>query len=161
MRAENERTASPTAGPLFSDQNAEGDEASGTIYVLRSKSNHPLVNENRELVHKIGVTNTTVEKRIAGANKEATFLMADVEVMATYELYNINRKKLENLIHRIFEPARLDIEIVDRFGNPVVPREWFLVPLFIINEAVEKIKDGTITEYVYDANDASLKLQTR
>jgi len=155
------RITDPTAGPLFSDQNAEGDEASGTIYVLRSKSNHPLVNENRELVHKIGVTNTTVEKRIAGANKEATFLMADVEVMATYELYNINRKKLENLIHRIFEPARLDIEIVDRFGNSVIPREWFLVPLFIINEAVEKIKDGTITEYVYDANDASLKLRTR
>ena len=155
------RITDPTAGPLFSDQNADGDEASGTIYVLRSKSEHPLVTQNRELVHKIGVTNTTVEKRIAGANKEATFLMADVEIIATYELYNINRKKLENLIHRIFEPARLDIEIMDRFGTPVVPREWFLVPLFVIKDAVEKIKDGTITDYVYDANDASLKLRAK
>ena len=57
--------------------------------------------------------------------------MADVEIVATYELFNINRTKLENLIHRIFDPARLDIEIKDRFGNPVVPREWFLVPLFV------------------------------
>ena len=153
------RITEPTAGPLFSDQNADGDEASGIIYVLRSKSDHPLVTENRELVHKIGVTNTDVENRIARAHLEPTFLMANVEVVATYELYNINRTKLENLLHRIFEPARLDIEIMDRFGRPVVPREWFLVPLFVIKDAVEKIKDGTITDYFYDKTEASLKLR--
>ena len=153
------RITEPTAGPLFSDQNADGDEASGIIYVLRSKSDHPLVNENRELVHKIGVTNTDVEKRIAGAHLQPTFLMANVEVVATYELYNINRTKLESLIHRIFEPTRLDIEIMDRFGRPVVPREWFLVPLFIIREAVERIKEGTIVDYLYDPKTASLKLR--
>ena len=153
------RITEPTAGPLFSDQNADGDEASGIIYILRSKSDHPLVTENRELVHKIGVTNTDVEKRIARAHLEPTFLMANVEVVATYELYNINRTKLENLIHRIFEPARLDIEIMDRFGRPIVPREWFLVPLFVIKEAVEKIKDGTITDYFYDKKEVSFKLR--
>jgi hypothetical protein len=63
---------------------------------------------------------------------------------------------LENLIHRVFDPAQLDIEIKDRFGNPVKPREWFLVPLFIVNEVVERIKDGTITEYVYDPMTARL-----
>ena len=144
------RITEPTAGPLFSDQNADGDEASGIIYVLRSKSDHPLVTKNRELVHKIGVTNTDVGKRIAGAHLQPTFLMANVEVVATYELYNINRTKLENLLHRIFEPARLDIEIMDRFGRPVVPREWFLVPLFVIKDAVEKIKDGTISGVRYN-----------
>ena len=82
--------------------------------------------------------------------------MADVEIVATYELYNINRTRLENLIHRIFGAARLDIEIKDRFGNPVIPREWFLVPLFVIDEAVERIKDGTITGYVYDLKMAAL-----
>ena len=151
------RITEPTAGPLFSGENADGDEASGTVYVLRSKSDHPLVTKSRELVHKIGVTNTDVEKRIAGAHLQPTFLMSNVEVVATYELYNINRTKLENLIHRIFEPARLDIEIMDRFGRPVVPREWFLVPLFVINEAIEKIKDGTITDHIYDTQSASLK----
>ena len=144
------RITEPTAGPLFSDQTIDGDEASGTIYVLRSKADHPLVAENRELVHKIGVTNMSVEKRIAGAHLQPTFLMANVEIVATYELYNINRTKLENLIHRIFEPARLEIEITDRFGRPVVPREWFLVPLFAIKEAVERIRDGTISQYSYD-----------
>jgi len=151
------RITEPTAGPLFSDQTIDGDEASGTIYVLRSKADHPLVAENRELVHKIGVTNMSVEKRIAGAHLQPTFLMANVEIVATYELYNINRTKLENLIHRIFESARLEIEIMDRFGRPVVPREWFLVPLFVIKDAVERIKDGTISSYVYDPKDASLK----
>jgi len=151
------RITEPTAGPLFSDQTIDGDEASGTIYVLRSKADHPLVAENRELVHKIGVTNMSVEKRIAGAHLQPTFLMANVEIVATYELYNINRTKLENLIHRIFEPARLEIEIMDRFGRPVVPREWFLVPLFVIKEAVERIKDGTISGYRYDPDSAALQ----
>jgi len=150
------RITEPTAGPLFSDHAIDGDEASGTIYVLRSKSDHPLVAENRDLVHKIGVTNMSVEKRIAGANLQPTFLMANVEVVATYELYNINRTKLENLIHRIFEPAKLEIEIKDRFGQPVVPREWFLVPLFAIDEAVERIRDGTISDYRYDIKKAKL-----
>ena len=151
------RITEPTAGPLFSDQTIDGDEASGTIYVLRSKADHPLVAENRELVHKIGVTNMSVEKRIVGAHLQPTFLMANVEIVATYELYNINRTKLENLIHRIFEPARLEVEIMDRFGRPVVPREWFLVPLFVIKEAVDRIKDGTISGYRYDPQKASLK----
>lgn len=82
--------------------------------------------------------------------------MADVEVVATYELYNINRTRLEKLIHRIFGPARLDIEITDRFGQPIVPREWFLVPLLAIDEAIEKIRKGTITDCIYDPNTASL-----
>lgn len=150
------RITDPSAGPLFSDQTIDGDEASGTIYVLRSKSDHPLVAENRDLVHKIGVTNMSVDKRIAGAHLQPTFLMANVEVVATYELYNINRTKLENLIHRIFEPARLEIEIMDRFGRPVIPREWFLVPIFAIKDAVERIKDGTISGYVYDPKQARL-----
>ena len=150
------RITDPTAGPLFSDQTTDGDEASGTIYVLRSKSDHPLIAENRDLVHKIGVTNMTVDKRIAGAQLEPTFLMANVEIVATYELYTINRTKLENLLHRIFEPARLNIEIIDRFGNPVSPREWFLVPLHVINDAVEKVKDGSIQKFIYDVQQGRL-----
>jgi hypothetical protein len=97
-----------------------------------------------------------VQKRIANAKLDPTFLMADVEIVATYTLYNINRTKLENLIHRIFDPARLDIEIKDRFGNPVIPREWFLVPRFVVDDAVERIKDSTITEYTYDPKTARL-----
>lgn len=150
------RISEPTAGPLFSDETDEDDLASGTIYVLRSKSDNPVVAERRNVLHKIGVTGSKVEKRIANAKIDPTFLMADVEIVATYELFNINRTKLENIIHRVFGPARLDIEIKDRFGNPVIPREWFLVPLFVIDEAVNHIKDGTIGEYVYDTSQAKL-----
>ena len=141
------RITDPDPGPLFANVNEEGDQASGTTYVLRSQSELAVIAENRELVHKIGVTGGSVEKRIANAKLEPTFMMADVEVVATFELYNINRTKLENLIHRIFAPVRLDIEIKGRFGHPIVPHEWFLVPLYAIYDAVEKIRDGTITQY--------------
>ena len=150
------RITEPTAGPLFADQNDEGDEACGIVYVLRSKSAAPEIAAHREVLHKIGVTGGDAERRIANARLDPTFLMADVEIIATYELYNINRTRLENVIHRIFGAARLDIEIKDRFGNPVIPREWFLAPLFVINEAIERIRDGSITGYIYDPKTARL-----
>lgn len=132
------------------------DRPSGTIYVLRSKSDHPFVAAHRDILHKIGVTGGGLVARIANAKLDPTFLMADVELIATYKLYDINRTKLEKLIHRVFGRARLKIEIKDRFGNPVIPREWFLVPIFVVDEAVERIKDGTITRYVYDPEAAML-----
>lgn len=153
------RITESTAGPLFEDSSADGDEASGTIYVLRSKSDLPMIVQNRDLVHKIGVTNLSVEKRIAGARLQPTFLMAEVEIVATYELFNINRTKLENLIHRIFAPARLDIQVKDRFGSPVVPREWFLVPLAAIDDAVEHIRAGSIQNFIYEPSAAKLVLR--
>jgi hypothetical protein len=155
------RITDPSAGPLFAEKSEDGDEASGTIYVLRSKSEHPTVAAHRDILHKIGVTSGSVERRIANARLDPTFLMADVEIVATYELFNINPTKLENVIHRVFSPARLDVEIKDRFGQPIVPREWFLVPLFAIDEAVGKIKDGTITGYVYDPKTAKLTQASR
>lgn len=146
----------PSAGPLFSDETSETDQESGTIYVLRSRSDLPVVAANRDVLHKIGVTGGEVSARIANAKLDPTYLMADVEIVTTYRLFNINRVKLENVIHRVFDAARLDIEIKDRFGIPVAPREWFLVPTFVIDEAVERIKDGTITQYVYDPQVARL-----
>lgn len=151
------RISEPTAGPLFADEAEDDDLESGTIYVVRSKSDHPDVAARRNVLHKIGVTGGDVERRLANAKLDATFLLADVEIVATYKLYNINRTKLENLIHRVFDPARFNIEIKDRFGNPVVPREWFLVPVFVVDDAVERIKDGSITDYVYDPKSATLK----
>jgi hypothetical protein len=149
------RLTSTNMGPLFDDQPEPEDIESGTIYVLRSHSTHPYVAEHRELIHKIGVTGGKVETRISGAEKESTYLLAGVEVIATYKLHNINRVKMENLFHRIFGNAQIDISIDDRFGNPVKPREWFLVPLQVIDEAVQRVKDGTIADFIYDAKTAS------
>jgi hypothetical protein len=144
-------------GPLFSSAAEPDDIETGTIYVLRSLSSHPFVIEHRELIHKIGVTGGKVETRIANAAKDATYLLADVEIVATYKLHNLNRIRLENIFHRLFGAAQLDLTIEDRFGNPVKPREWFLVPLHVIDEAVERIRDGSITEVVYDPKTAQLE----
>jgi hypothetical protein len=150
------RITDPSAGPLFGDDEGEDDVESGTIYVLRSKSDHPTVAANRDVIHKIGVTGGDVTARISGAKADPTFLFADAEVVATYELFNINRAKLETIIHNFFSVARLDLAMKDRFGVPFKPREWFLVPLSAINEAVERIRDGSITEFRYNVGDARL-----
>lgn len=147
-------------GPLFGGEMEDGDVESGTIYVLRSRSDNPYVAEHRDLIHKIGVTGGKIETRIANAEHDATYLLASVEVVATYKLSGINRVKLENLLHRIFLPAQLNLTIKDRFGNPVRPREWFLVPLSAIDQAVQHIRDGSITNMTYDPGSAQLVAYT-
>jgi len=144
------RITDPVAGPLFSDQADEGEVENGTIYVLRSQSDHPFVAEHREIIHKIGVTGGSVDARISGADKSATYLLADIEVVATYKVFGVMPRQLETLLHRVFSPALLDLTLEDRFGNPVKPREWFLLPLTAIDEAVQRIRDGSIVDYRYD-----------
>lgn len=143
-------------GPLFSDAEEEDDLPTGTIYVLRSKSDIPLIAENRSVIHKIGVTGGDVKSRVANAKKDPTYLLADVEIVATFKLMNIKRSGLEALLQKFFGSARLELELTDRFGTPVKPREWFLVPLDVIEEVIEKIKEGTIEQFRYDRETASL-----
>jgi Meiotically up-regulated gene 113 len=121
---------------------------SSTLYVLRSQSNHPQIAALRNVIHKIGVT---------GGKVDPTFLLADVEIIATYKLTGIKPSRLENLLHRFLGSARFEIEIADRFGNPVKPREWFLVPLPVIDEIVRRIQDHSILEYEYDRETAALQ----
>ena len=150
------RITEPDHGPLFSGEEEDGDLPTGYIYVLRSKSEHPFVVANRTVLHKIGVTGGDVKARIANAKKEPTYLLADVEVVATFKLANINRRRLEALLHKFFASVRLDLELKDRFGFDVTPHEWFLMPLSAIEEAVSRIIDGTVNEYRYDLESASL-----
>lgn len=150
------RITTPDFGPLFSHVEAVDDLPTGYIYVLRSRSDHPFIAENRSVIHKIGVTGGDVKSRIANAKKDPTYLLADVEIVTTFKLANINRKGLEALLHKFFSSARLDMELQDRFGSQVQPREWFLVPLEVIEEAIEKIKAGTIDQFRYDRETVSL-----
>jgi hypothetical protein len=146
----------PGLTPLFSEAEEEGDLATGSIYVLRSKSDHPFVAEHRAVLHKIGVTGGDVKSRVANARKDPTYLLADVEVAREFKLANINRQALERLLHKLFGAARLDMELKDRFGFQVEPREWFLVPLPVIDEAIERLKEGTIDGLRYDPQAAGL-----
>ena len=84
------------------------------------------------------------------------YLLADVEIVATFKLANLNRKRLEALLHKFFGKARLDLELKDRFGSQVEPREWFLVPLNVIEEAIEKPVHGTIEKFQYDPKSARI-----
>ncbi len=138
------------------EQITDSDRPSGIVYVLRSKSDHPEIAARRDLIHKIGVTGGKLPRRIQKARLSPTYLLADVELVTTYQLYNIKRTRLENLLHRVLEPARLSITLSDRFGNPVSPREWFLVPLFVIDEVIDRIRDESITDFVYDPGIGSL-----
>jgi hypothetical protein len=150
------RITAPDHLPLFAEVEEEGDLATGYIYVLHSLSDHPFVAQNRDVIHKIGVTGGDVKGRVAAAKKDATYLLAEVEIVATFKLANINRQALEALLHKFFASARLDMELKDRFGSQVEPREWFLLPLPAIDEAIQKLRDGVLGDYRYDPDSARL-----
>ena len=104
---------------------------------MQSKSDNSFIKEHKDIIHKIGVTTGKVNKRITDAKNDPTYLLADVELVASYGLpENIVPHKLEKLIHKVLQSAQLNIFINDRFGNPVKPQEWFLVPLNIIDEII-------------------------
>jgi hypothetical protein len=150
------RVTTPDLGPLFGGTLEDGDVESGTIYVLRSLSTQPELTALQGGLFKIGVTGGRVEDRIANAQRDPTFLLAPVEIVAQWKLANIHRFRLEKLLHRVLGPAQLRLSAPARFGGPVEPREWFVVPLSIINEVIERISDGTLIDYVYDPVTGSL-----
>ena len=120
-------------------------------------SDHPFIIENRSVIHKIGVTSGDVKKRIANAKKDPTYLLADVKIIDTFKLVNINPKKLEALLHNFFDSARLELALLERFGILVQPKEWFFVPLEVIEEVIEKIKEGNLDQFHYDRETLSLR----
>ena len=150
------RVTTTDMGPLFADTPQDGDTLTGMIYVVKSLSVDPEIRKLDGLLHKIGFTSGKMEVRIQNAKDDPTFLMAAVHPVTTFTLYNIDRVKLEHLLHEFFAAVRLDIEITDRFGKNVRPREWFLLPQAIIGEAVARLRDGSIVNYRYDPDRVAL-----
>lgn len=147
-------------GPLDPDWEADRLELSGIIYVARSLSEDPAIANQRTILHKIGVTSQDVRRRVADARNDPTFLLAPVEVVATYDLKNLSRRKIEDLLHRFFDAARPgDLHVVDRFGKKVRPREWFYVLPEHVSQAAKLIQDGNLHEFRYDP--ASQKIERR
>ena len=102
------------------------------------------------------MTTQPIEARIANAVNDPTYLLADVEIVATYDLYGFNPRKIEDLIHQVFAKVQLNIEIEDRFGKIVRPREWYLVPRSVVDELVEHIHRGDLLGLRYDEKQARL-----
>jgi hypothetical protein len=124
--------------------------------VLRSLSKHPIRFRAPHADPQDWCDRRQGRTRIADAENQATYLLAPVEIVAEYKLHNLNRTKMESVFHRLFGAVQLDLTIEDRFGKPVKPREWFVVPLQVIDAAVERIRDGSITQFVYDPQSARL-----
>ncbi|MCT1464586.1 GIY-YIG nuclease family protein [Corynebacterium sanguinis] len=138
-----------TRATMDASEIGDADVETGHIYVLRSLSTDPDIASLSDL-HKIGFSTTPVAQRIKGAEKSPTYLMAPVEVVADYRVYNLRPSALEHLLHRVFASVRLDASVVDGIGGNAAATEWFIVPLRVIDQAIDLIMSGEIVDYVYE-----------
>lgn len=138
-------------GPVDPEWENDQLELSGTIYVARSRSEDPAIRDKRMILHKIGVTSQDVARRVADARNDPTFLLAPVEIVATYSLKNLSRHRVEDLLHRFFISARpAELFIVDRLGKKIFPKEWFYVLPEHVSQAVKLIEEGKLHLFRYD-----------
>ena len=126
-----------------------GDNVTGYIYVLSSLSDNPIIKAEKNL-YKIGFTTNDVEQRIANAENEPTYLMAQVKIVATYKVINLNSQKFEDMVHQLLKPVQFQVSVFDEKGVEHQPQEWFVVPLPVIDVIIKKIMDGTIVGYTYN-----------
>ena len=143
------RITNPKLGPIFNDNGNDRDKPTGYVYVLRSLSEDANVKQHRSHLHKIGVTTDSVEKRIQNAKSDPTYLCAEVQIVMTLTIYNVAPTIIERRLHQIFETARCNFKVKDERGKYVNPREWFLVTVAPIKEAVERIIDNSIDHYTF------------
>ena len=128
---------------------ASDDKVTGYIYVLSSLSDNPDIKTEKNL-YKIGFTTDNVEDRIANAEKEPTYLMAPVKIVASYKVVNMNSQKFEDLVHQLLKPVQFQVSVFDNEGVEHQPQEWFVVPLQVVDVIIQKIMDGSIVRYTYN-----------
>ncbi|MBQ3700714.1 MAG: GIY-YIG nuclease family protein [Prevotella sp.] len=128
---------------------ATDDNVTGYIYVLSSLSDAPDVKEVKNL-YKIGFTTNSVEQRIANAENDPTYLMAPVKIVATYKVVNLNSQKFEDLVHQLLMAVQFQVVVYDEMGIAHQPKEWFVVPLAVVDVIIRKIMDGSIVGYTYN-----------
>ncbi len=127
----------------------EKDQVTGYIYVLRSLSKNPAISSQPNL-YKIGFSTNSVEERIANAEHEPTYLMAPVEVVATYKVVNLHSQKFEDLVHQVLQAVQFHVTVINDEGLSHEPKEWFVVPLNVVDVIIKKIMDGSIVGYTYN-----------
>jgi hypothetical protein len=125
------------------------DKETGHIYVLKSRSEKEEISSIENL-YKIGYSSISVMERIKNAENEPTYLMAPVKIESSWMCYNMNAQKFEQLIQRFFGATCLEVDVFDKKGIRHTPREWFIVPLEAIEQAISLIINGEIVNYTYD-----------
>lgn len=143
------RITNPEAGPLFASEVRANDIRKGCVYIATTLSEHPSLTGMKNL-YKVGVTTGRPERRVKQARLDPTFLLAPAKLVKTYTIYNADPKKVESILHSFLADVSLGIELKDRFGNAIKPREWFIAPLDVIDETIKKLMEGTISEFQYD-----------
>ena len=131
------------------------DEEAGYIYVLKSKSKDAQIASIQNL-YKIGYSKTEVEERIKNAEKEPTYLMAPVSIQGAWKCFNMNPQKLEQLLHNFFGESCLELDVFDSKGKRHTPREWFIAPMEVIEQAIKLIINGKIINYKFDAENMTI-----
>ena len=138
----------------FSNITSEDEEA-GYIYVLKSESKDERIISIQNL-YKIGYSKTEVEERIKNAEKEPTYLMAPVNIQGAWKCFNMNPQKLELLLHNFFGNSCSELDVFDQKGKRHTPREWFIAPIEVIEQAIELIINGKIINYKFDAGNMTI-----
>lgn len=143
--------------PRLGEGETEIDEKdlTGFIYVLSSKSTDPQIKAIPNLF-KIGFSTTPVKDRIKNAKSDPTYLLAEVQIVASYKVSGIKPNYFENLIHKLFDHVKLNVEVTDKNGKKAVPKEWYSVPIDVIDDALQMIQAGEIVGYVYDSKNFKL-----
>lgn len=136
----------------------EEDTKSGYIYILESLSKDDKIATIKNL-YKIGYSTTDVKERIKNAINEPTYLMAPVRIVSVYETYNMNTQKLEQIVHKFFGKVCLSVDIFGSDAKRYTPREWFILPLEIIEQTIELIITGEIVNYRYNEKNEKLVLK--
>ncbi|MGN8276419.1 GIY-YIG nuclease family protein [Pseudomonas sp. BP01] len=125
------------------------DRRTGVVYIVKSLSNNPALAQFPHL-YKIGYTELTVDERVRNAERDIAFLESPVQKVTEFECYNMNPQRFESLVHGFLAVQRLNVDLVGRDGEHYRPREWFAVSLEVAREVINRIIDGTITQYRMD-----------
>ena len=141
---------------FVADDLTDNDKVSGYIYVLSSRSANQDIANKKDL-YKVGFTINSVEERISNADNDPTYLLAPVKIEASYKILNLNSHIFETLIHQVLDGVQLQITIKDKQGKVYHPKEWYVAPLPVIDKIIQKILDGSITDYTYNAEQKCLE----
>lgn len=125
------------------------DQETGYIYVVKSLSDKQEIKSIKNL-YKIGFSKISVEERIKNSTQDPTYLMASVKIVTVFKCFNMNPQKLEQLLHNFFGSSCLNVDVFDNEGRRHIPREWFIAPLEIIEQAIHFVLSGEIVHYRYD-----------
>lgn len=131
------------------------DQSKGFIYVLRSRRQDPVIRDQRDL-YKIGLTARTIADRLQGAERQTTYLEGPVELVAEWEIYGANLRRVERLLHAFLAPRRAQFKLIDANGKSYHPREWFNVPFATIKQAASAVIDGSLLDYRLNPNTGDL-----